>query len=254
MILDWAELCSRIYETRALLRDDPSDNKQYRKQEAVFIRYLHLVHGLSPEDCYATWASLANGTAATFANDPNAQRLTFTAIWYQAFTTYAGVDCVHHLKPIAIFTSELEYLNSLPVPRWIRQYWGALLFYYKFAVQVNTRVPKTSTVINWCLRQTERRSAVYGGDHHCQEQIWKSAHTLPDRVILDSPGTKDLPVATYKPAFLAETGSVCYRANSLTEVGGFLSLITAPSRTCTCCGAAFEVNSKTKRQLCPTCY
>ena len=220
----------------------------------MFLRYLHTVRGMSQAECYDMWVALSNGTASMFQDDVETQKATFTLLWHQAWTTYVNVNCAKRLRSVQIFTSELGYLNALPAPRWVRQYWAALLFYYKFASQVNPRVPKSSTVINWCLRQTERRSVVYGGDNHCQDQIWRYSRVLPTRVIIDSPGTKDLPVTTYKPAFLAEGGQVCYEAGSLSEIAGLMSLIAQPSGICQQCGATFPVTPKTKRVLCPECY
>jgi len=156
MIVDWARNCETIWNTKRLSTDTPEDIRQLFKQELIYLRYLVDVRKYTKEECRSEWEQLANGSASMCLADPEDLSRGFAHTWSKAASF--NIDPYHYdrpLQPIQIFQSEINFINSLPVPLWARQYWCALLVYYKFQRQNLTsdkEVTKTRTVTQWACR------------------------------------------------------------------------------------------------------
>ena len=253
MILDWASHCEKIDQTKMLDLDDPSDNKCRYKQEIVYLVYLRRVLYLTEAECYDRWKLIQNGLASIYRDDPEQLSVQFHMLygkskkpWYDEIPVYTKY------RPITLYQEEIDFLAGLDVPRWVRQYWGALLFYYKFAIQRTNRVQKTSTLNSWCIRHVRYKSKNYGGK--CQDLITRYKMQVGVPVIEDLPARYGEIYCCYKPAFLVKEGTVVMQCFGLDEMDGFLDLIPERTKVCSQFGKSFVVGAKTKRDMCAECY
>ena len=252
MILDWAEACDEIFNTHRLLRSDPSDNKSYYKQEIIYLRYLRDVKGYTADECYMNWLALENGTASAQIADASTLRFLFHRAFGQSYVLYRTLDCQHRLAPVTIYQSEIDFLNQLDMPLWVKQYWMALLVYFKFGSQISATVAKTPTLNAWCIRQTAYKDKRYGSK--CQDKITKYQQSLSNVVIKVAPPISDEKYVSYEPTFLTKDGQPVIVLASLRSIQAAISLVKPSYCTCEKCGRQFEKSAKQKRTMCDTCY
>lgn len=254
MILDWAKQCKKIHETKVLSTEDPADNKKRFMQEIVYLCYLKNVLGKTESECFALWKEIQNGVAKIFSDDEEQLMIEFNSLYKKTEEPkYKNINCAKELKPIKIYRPEIEFLNSLNAPVWVKQYWLCLLTYYKFDVQIHRRVQKTKTLNAWAIRQTSFKSKNYGGD--CQDTI--AQYKLQNntvKIIDDIQRGISEAYPVYKPDFIHYKGKVMYTCDDINDIQNILPLIKNNVRYCEKCGREFVVSTKTKRKICEKCY
>lgn len=253
MIVDWAENCEKIFLTKKISFNDPSDNKSKFKQETVYLKYLIEVMKLDQQRCFEEWKLISNGIASAFAGDNLQLEIEFYKLFKKAQKTrYTKINYKEKLKPIVIFQEEIDFLNNLDVPLWVRQYWGCLLFYYKFEIQNNNRVQKSSTLNAWCIRHTNYKAKMYGSV--CQDAIAKYKISCGVPIITDFVKSGRDHYPSYRPEFLCESGKPAIICTNIGQLDEMLLLLHETEHICERCGEKFIVGSKTKRNLCDSCY
>lgn len=254
MIIDWVDNNNRIFKTKQLADEDASDRKISFRQEIVYIAFLVNEKKYTREQCFKEWRRLKNGQASHFADDKEQQQIAFDRVWNKVQDERAQARYTAKILPITIFKSEIDFINGLDAPLWMRQYWAALLFYYKFAIQFYPTVQKSTSLNAWCLRHTVYKKKNYGGN--CQDLLSEKQRKLGNGIIQNNmPVGKDR-YPTYVPLFLAADKStdVVQTFARLNQIDEFLALIKPPSAICTMCGKEFTLSSYTKRQVCEECY
>ena len=253
MIVDWAKHCENIFTTKMLAREDPSDNKSYHKQEIIYLKFLRDVGGYSDSQCFQEWKALKNGTAAEAGGSDDATlKYTYDRIRDQSVFMYKQVEYKKRLAPVHIYQKEVDFLNGIDAPVWIRQYWLVLLVYYKFVSQLYSRVYKSPTLNSWSIRQTEYKDKRFGSK--CQDKISKCQIDMGEEIMIISLPLRGEKHPSYVPKFIETEGAVARMVVSMENVGEALDLIQGMVGTCTECGATFPKNPKTKRNLCEKCY
>lgn len=254
MIVDWYDNCVKIHRKHKLSDTDQSDRKYSVKQEVVYLIFLHSVLNLEKDDCYSYWCKITNGTAAVYNTDKEEQQSVFDRLWMKSQKhKYVDVSVTARLKPVHIYQTEVDYINALVAPLWVKQYWLCLLLYYKFAVQLSPVVQKTQTLNSWCIRQVDYKKKSYGGK--CQDLIadWMHRNNKPVFATYASNSSKDRS-PLYKPMFLNEQGEVAITCNKISGIKRVTKLACGNVVKCPSCGCNFVVNPKTKRVLCENCY
>ena len=257
MIIDWVKNSKEIQKTKRLRVEEPCDRKVSFKQEIVYVQYLLDVCGYDRDQCFKAWKQIKNGTAAKFKGDPEAQKIEFLIIWRKIGNDqFRKPHYTKSVGPIKIFQEEIDFLNNLDAPLWMKQYWGALLFYYKFAVQIYERVFKTSTVNAWCVQHSEYKKKNYGGK--CQDCLAEKALALKKQGVEILQNSLILSAGdrwpAFIPAFCANNGCLVKEFQDINQIDSFISFIQPTSRACPQCGALFKLSSYKKTDLCPQCY
>ena len=254
MIVDWAKQCKKIHDTKIISTDDPADNKKRYMQEIVYLCYLKNVLNKNEYECFKEWKEIQNGVAQIFKDDDEQQLIEFNAMYKKTNQSkYLNIDCKNELKPIKLYRPEIDFLNSLDAPVWVKQYWLCLLVYYKFDVQIHKRVQKTRTLNAWAIRQTNYKKKEYGAI--CQDVIAKHKQkNNTKKIIQDSQRGINEKYPVYKPDFIRYKGKVMYTCTDINEIQNLLFLIKNNTKYCEICGREFEVSSKTKRKICEICY
>lgn len=250
MIIDWINTCDIIYKTNHILETDQSERKIKLRQEIVYIRYLREYKHLNKMGSFNKWKILHGGIADLIGEDENELEYRFDLLWTSSLNQkYNTKEYNTEIKPITIYQSEVDFLNNLDAPLWIKQYWGALLFYYKFESQKTSVVYKNSTINAWCIRHTCFKSKNYGGN--CQDIIAKykkqnSVDIIKDYIVASTPA--------YKPMFAVNDGEVFGKYVNIDEIDQFINSIQQGFKKCELCGSSFKISSKTKRKICDLCY
>jgi len=249
MILDWSRHCYKIHEKKKLSRDDPSDNKSIFSQEAHYIKFLSL-KGLTYADIYFHWAKIKNGTASAFKGDPELMVTTFTKIYKSSLNVSDKVFSQHY-EPIKIYKRELEFLNSIEAPVWVRQYWLCMLIYWKFSSQYTQTTLINTTLCNWAIRNTNIKNKKFGRhqDEIAKYNRLESGYVLSTDIVKKRNGRKYW-FDWIKPD---EDGEFIEIKN-LDNLKKPLKLIRENVKTCQKCGKKFTYGGKSKTNLCPKCY
>ena len=252
MIVDWARNGAEVYQTKRLTLNDFSDNKTSLRQEIMYIKYLHEALHLDKENCRKEWEQLANGSAMKNWDDPEGQRLFFSFLWSRATSEqYNKFQCTSRLQPVIFYQEELDYLNSLEAPMWVKQYWCAMLIYYKFQKQnlpdEYPFVQRTWLVSLWALSLTSSKEKRYSNLQDVIAQ-WQMRQSLPV-MQYDIRDTINL----YRPAFICDDGTVVAQIDNIDEVQSVTNLILDQIH-CINCGTWFTRNFHCRRKLCPKCY
>ena len=249
MILDWSRHCYKIHQTRKLSRDDPSDNKSIFSQEAHYIKFLSL-KGLPYRDIYFQWAKIKNGMASVFKDEPEQMAATFARV-YKTSLNIADKVFKQHYSPVHLYKSEIQFLNSIKAPVWVRQYWTAMLIYWKFASQHSKNVVINATLCNWAMRQTSLKDNYFG--HH-QDEI-AQYNCVDGKYVLSTGIAKRKNSRTYWFEWLKDcSDEKALEIKNLDSVKKSLKIITGNKLICPECGREFTRSAKSKTNLCPTCY
>ena len=253
MIVDWFENCQKIYKTGTLTTEDPSDRKIVHRQEIVYLVFLRTVLHKSEEECYNMWRAIRNGTASIYARDEEQLRNRFCLAYNKSQQKkYADIKLDAPLVPVVIYKEEVDFLDDLDAPRWVKQYWAALLLYYKFAGQTTGRVQKSSALNAWCIRHVDYKKKNYGGK--CQDIIAKYKMQAGRQIILDFPARMTESYPCYRPAFIKYRGTPVLVCRNVGEVDRLMNMIPDSTRACLRCGTRFSVTARTQRSLCSACY
>lgn len=253
MIVDWKLNCEHINRTKTLTDQDPSDAKYKYKQELIYLKYLMNIKKMDKQKCYREWLKITNGTASIFRTDKLGCNAQFNKMYQKANNySYTKLNYAKRLEPIHIYKQEIDFLNNLDAPLWVRQYWACLLFYYKFESQNTQRVQKSTTLNTWCIKHTDIKTKRYGSK--CQDIIAQYKNKLNIKVINDYIKIGRDHYSSYKPDFIQTDGEVIYTAKTINEIDKFLKLIKPSMNICTKCGKEFIKTPRTQRTICEECY
>ena len=249
MILDWNAHCYKIHTTHKLDRSDPSNNKSIFSQETHYVKYL-LMKNLTGPQILEYWRRIKNGMAAVFSDDPELRISTFGRI-YKAAQNIPEKDFNRHYVPVKIYKSEINFLNKVSAPIWVKQYWMTMLIYWKFASQHTKNVNIDTTLCNWAMRHTDVANKRYG--RH-QDEIAQYNH-LKSGYVMNTGIIKSRNCRNYWFDWSVEKSNEEFvEIKNLDNCKKALKLIVANTKICPKCGKRFTTSSKTKTDLCPNCY
>lgn len=120
-IFDWEENCRKIIQTKRYT----TNSHQFREQ-AVLFRYLHNL-GKTKDEIFDFWKTTDSKLLQQANNDEEDINYIFGKLW--SASSYWKMTSNYSIK---IYQQEIDYINSLPVYLWLKQYLLALLCIYKF--------------------------------------------------------------------------------------------------------------------------
>lgn len=250
MILDWKKYCEEVYKTKKIRRDDPSDNKSVFSQESHYLKYL-ILQNLSKEEIFQEWLKIKNGMASAFKDDIELQRVSFFKI-YKSASNLPDDIYDRDYKSVHIYKSEITFLNKIKAPKWVKQYWLAMLIYWKFAIQYTKKVRIDATLCNWAMRQTDLKDTLYS--HH-QEKIAQFNSYEPQHFVIKSLINPNGGERYYKMDWSVEKAQEnSYEVKNLSLIKKFTKSLVNNKEICPMCGREYEKTSHQKTSLCSSCY
>lgn len=248
MILDWNSYCYKVHTTRRLKREDPSDNKSVISQEAHYIKYLMRKHKTYAE-IYLFWKKIKNGTAAVFKDDPVQQVSMFAKIFHASLKiTDRAFDA--HYSGVKIYKSEIRFLNNVKAPVWVKEYWMAMLIYWKFASQHTKNVEINRTLCNWAMRQTSVKDKRYG---LYQDKIARY-NCLDDGHVMQTGIFRKNSRKYWFDWSIEKSDEEFVEIKNLDNIKKTLKLLNGIELQCPNCGKYFMATSYQHTDLCPDCY
>lgn len=153
-------------------------------------------------------------------------------------------------KPtIRVYKSEIDYLNKLDAPYWVRQYWLGYLLWYKFMLSQYSTVSSSVSVEGWIYRQIDTEHDFKY--KHTEINAWNRKNNNPFKKNVGTKGTYSL-IEWVGPTDKMDRVLGIYHDPS--EFKQFLPLLKRGTRVCPICGAEFDFSSKTKRDVCEKCW
>jgi len=249
LILDWINHCKTIEENNKLARDDPSDNKTIFKQEIVYIAYL-INQGYTLEVIKNKWSQITNGSAHS-----NGDTSQFIHLFEKAKAKkYKQLISRPSLKPINIYKEEIDEINNLPIEYWEKQFFMGLLCYYKFAHQYHRTVEFSTTMINWLFRQIDFGNYKFRSYRDIRESVNRHNREYNPHLIKYYSVKNTGQYSTFTLSYYQKSGKTVAVISDLSQISKIFELLHKNTRICIKCGAEFSVTSKTKRDLCNSCY
>lgn len=249
MILDWNAHCYKIHTTHKLDRSDPSNNKSIFSQETHYVKYL-LMKNLTGPQILEYWRRIKNGMAAVFSDDPELRISTFGRI-YKAAQNIPEKDFNRHYVPVKIYKSEINFLNKVDAPIWVKQYWMTMLIYWKFASQHTKNVNIDTTLCNWAMRHTSLKDTRFGlyQDKIAQYNHLKSGYVMNTGII------KSRNCRNYWFDWSVEKSNEEFvEIKNLDNCKTALKLLSGTRPKCRLCGKTFDLSLRRHTDLCPECY
>ena len=248
MIFNWYQNCNTVWQNKHYTDNDAYDHKTIRKQETYLIRYFISVCKYSVDATYERWLMVSGGTADLFKHDEEQCRLEFNALLKAA--RKIPTDGFNSEKVfVRLYQHEIDYLNQLDAPLWVRQYWLGMLFWYKYVDLQYPQVKASVSVEGWIFRQIDQEHEFKY--KHTEINSWSRKNGIPFK--------KD--VAKSGPIIKADwTGrregenKVVLVIKDPSEFIDHFNLLVSGTKVCKVCGRRFDFSSKTKRDICEKCW
>lgn len=252
MIVDWYNNCKKIHRSK-LINLSGQDKRHKIKQEIVYLAFLRDHLHFNNQRIFKEWKKIKNGVAALFATDTEQQLIEFYHLYKKSSSEkYTKLNYSRPLDPINIYEEEINFLNSLEVPLWVKQYWLSLLFYYKFACQSSHRVQISSSLNNWAINNCTAIIDERYSDK--QDLIAKYKIKIKKPIINYLPKTSQEHYNCYEMSFLQNNGRVLGKYKNINQINDAIKLLKETLYICPKCGCKFIKSSRSKTDLCPECY
>ena len=230
-IFDWGENSEKILRGEGYT----TFHSRFREQVAL-VRYL-LDRNHEEEEIYGIWKN-TNPETILYADTEEEKREVYKRVrvaarkWQNRF--YSSV---------MVYKEEMDYINQMDEPLWVKQYVLCMLVVYKYYQQ--TYCQYTNRIKCFCYSKTNvkfERSQYTLTLCDCIKN-----YRVYDTVIHDSN-------VAFKVNFAQSLGTPLARIKSPAYVEELYKWLK-DSRVCTCCGKSFECSSKSlRRMLCDECY
>ena len=154
MIFDWLENCESIERTGSYSFEDNWDQKALPRQEQRYVEYLRYNLRLNKEAAKERWLKVRGGYADVFSYDKDLVDVQFDKLW-------AATESRKYRRPITktydvcIRKGELDALNALEAPLWIKQYWFGLLVWLKHQYANCRPMRNNQDVQRWIIKQID---------------------------------------------------------------------------------------------------
>lgn len=231
MIFDWEENCERILNGEGYT----TSNHQFMEQ-AVLFRYL-MDKGHTKDEIFDLWLSTDSQLLQKLKADNEEINFMFGKLWSSAsrwkMTSY---------PPIRLFQKEIDFINSMEVLRWVKEYILTLLCIYKFFGK------------KWCKYDSKIKAFCFSVTSHGRE---RDEHKLKISECLNKYQPYEISMfdttLSFKMTFVQDEGEEVATIKNPRHIYEVFNLIKC-EKTCEQCGSIFSYNSKTiANKLCPTC-
>ena len=255
MIFNWYENSKQIHKTKLLTRNDGQDLKGQHSQEIAYVRYL-LSLGLTKPEMFANFVSIKNGSAAIFSHSPEQQLTLFNSRLSKAKKLGPLTNEDNH---VIIYQKEIDYLNKLVAPLWVRQYWLGLLIWYKTIKKRYTVVIKDTKWYTWIMSKCKNNYSYRKKVETLAE--WNRRNKFPVRINTFDYDNKRGGYK-YKASAVSVTLKWCKTEGDVLEDNVLLENFTdlfkylrPAAFTCKECGQLYDIDKMNPNDLhmCPIC-
>ena len=243
MIFDWFENSRRMLKERKSTTDDEWDRRRIWKQEICMLRYLRFNLGKSKDECVKEWKGLKGGTAELYANEPLELDGYLLAQWKKA----NELGALERLPNIPITEGEVDYLNSLPAPLWVRRYWARLLLYVKSKILSREPPEHDPYVCAYFMRNIGATSRPRDVEATVRRWSLRCGIPFPEKVLHKN----NYVSSVYDPRWLG--GGKTVIVLRLGEFGPLDGLLDKKTFRCQRCGRKIELTRTNQVCLCPAC-
>ena len=256
MIFNWEANCERILNTHEYSMRDKWEKKMCARQQIVLMRYL-TDKGWPKEDIRKLWDQIPNPTLDQCAFED--KDIVFNKIFL--LSTRCGLVKSTKRSKIFFYQDEIDYLNNLDCPRWLRIYFAGLTTLWK------SRFPKvrlTQYINNYIMTYTGKTTY-----ENCEEPILATNRRLDFFRIkylqcTDTPHA-GLPTRSryfkyirvmpevFTPIEDTKKGTPILVIDSMEDFGQVVELISERQKKCSQCDKPYDCSEHKKNTLCPEC-
>lgn len=249
MIFDWLENGKKVLESSKFTVNDTWDKRSLELQERYFLQYIYEELGGSKQECYKIWKSIKGGIAEAFSYDEDHCYIEFKRLYAKMLTMHHNNRLRDLNYQFAISNGEIEYLNSLDAPQWVRQYWLGILIWFKYSMIHTGRSYSHPQIEGWIFKQIDpnhkfkhKKEEIRKWNRHCGMVINRKVVGNHSYVTIK---WADGIITVDDPAVIIQFPS---------DITKCLDLIKPEGRICPVCGKQYIFSSKTQRNMCEDCY
>lgn len=230
-IFDWEENCEKILQTKKYT----TESHQFMEQ-AVLFKYLY-DEGKTKDEIYNIWLETESKLLEKSNGDIEDINFIFGKLW-----SAASHWKIVKNNSIVIYQEEIDYINSLEVFGWIKEYLLALLCIYKYYGK------------KWCKYDSKIKAFCFSVTSVKRE---REEHKSKLKECFDKYAPYSISIIdttlSYKLNFVVTEGHVVMEIPNPRYVPTVIKLIKN-QKICEACGQPFEYTSQTiKNRLCPAC-
>lgn len=253
----------RIINSKRMLESNEFQTRHFHNDEMLWlITYLRKVKKLDEQSIFAKWVPFylkKEGVTPEYARD------VFKPFWDRSKTFYLRAN----YKEAAINQKEISYINSLPIPKWVKQYFFMLLIH----TRVTDNIYYDSLPFeeyHWYLDTTnhnyddmKKTIMKYANEYGFVKNIKiKEVYDTLDDVtddgwqIASDYGQKVIYVDKFEicsPAY-DESEEFDYIYESILDALEDMNDLIHNRSICSKCGKEFAFNPKSKRHVCDECW
>ena len=254
--IDKTDNCERMLKTGQYQTDTMKD-----KEDWWFIKYLKIKYkkkGLSEQELKKTikaiWAPIFN---TRFAKEEEQEYIFYVNRRFEdIYNSNKNIVLTPAYHSIIIYQNELDYINSLPAPKWFREFVFIFLGHCKTTKKFIWDFAPISIYAPY-LSLKVRDKDIIGCSTYSKLNsfgLWKDLSSIV--VVEDNVhgNTEELWNSKFEFQFpVPEFGPVAIKFDRQIDLLRNLDLITNKYR-CKICGEEFEINNRTQRLICDKCY
>ena len=231
-IFDWKENSEKILDGEGY-----TTHRHQFMEQTMLCRYL-IDRGYNRFEIFDLWRESRPLTVQAFENDSDEVSFIFERVWEAAQYKH-----IKSYKEIIIYQEEIDFINSMEIFLWMKEYLLTMLCVYKYF-----GTP-------WCRYGSKLRAFCFSVTSQKRERQESMKHIK--RCLKEySPYTISMAGTSlsFKFNFVRGSGVEAGRIKNPRYAQDLFGLLRCEKR-CERCGATFEYTHRTiKKKICPVCY
>lgn len=234
---------------------------RYRnKEDWWLVKYLKIKYeseGLSPKELKdkikSLWEPIYNTRYDKEEVDDYA--LYINKHFNEVYNRGRNVSLEKTFAKIIIYQSELDYINSVPAPKWFREFLFLFLGHCKATKSYIYDYAPTKDYMRYLSIKTKNRDAITMTIYDKLKKLglWEEVVVITETNKKYFKAEKDVDIKFKYSLPVEPKGLVAFQFDRQIDLIKRLDVITNIYK-CDICGSEFEINNRTQRTICDKCY
>ena len=244
------------YNCEMMLKTGQYQTKEYQnKEDWWFVKYLKDKYKNLPD--YEAMPLIREKWGEIYRTrflDPIEADLYINSHFRKIYENTNNIVLGRSLKRITIYKEELDYINSLPMPKWFREFIFLFLGHCKTTGVYGYEYAPVKDYIKYLTLKTRNRDAITSTIYNKMRELglWKS-FTIK-KTYQGLCGVEEDEDIQFDFAFpVVKSGTVVCECGTMFELINNLDIVTDKYK-CDICGEEFVFGNRTQRTICEKCH
>lgn len=157
-------------------------------------------------------------------------------------------------KRIVVYQSELDYINSIPAPKWFREFLLLFLSHCRATGRNKYEYAPIQEYIGYLSLKTRNRDLITDTIYKKLREFGLWSPVTVQRSVYDDGAVEKYDDVWFKFILPVKArGSIVFDTGSIFEIMNQLDVVSDKYK-CDVCGKEFVLNNRTQRTICDECY